>query len=149
MAQEYFGDEQHPDLYLNCCSREHTGLFGVGFIETNSGAYHLFDRQAHLLAAFIDEQRTGTASAREFDRLRRMDYPDLSGGLRFDSSPRHRGYVDADAYRRCNAPSVRILLDAIGSLENGGPDRRRHYGGACDQRLNGFRAHSQQVERSS
>jgi len=98
VAQEYFGDEQHPELYLNCCSREHTGLFAVGFIETNSGAYHLFDRQAHLLAAFIAEQRAGTASAREFDRLRSADDPDLSGGLRFDSSPRHRGYVDADAY---------------------------------------------------
>lgn len=50
-AQEWFGDPQHPDeLYLNTFSRRHEGLYAVGFIETISGAYHLFDRQAHLLA---------------------------------------------------------------------------------------------------
>ncbi|KIC60119.1 flavin-containing monooxygenase [Microbacterium hominis] len=98
VAQRYFGDEQHPDLYLNCVSREHAGLYGVGFIETNSGAYGLFDQQAHLLASFIAGTRTGDPSAAEFERLRTTDAPDLSGGLHFDSSPRHRGYVDADAY---------------------------------------------------
>ncbi len=98
VAQRFFGDEQHPDLYLNCVSREHSGIYGVGFIETNSGAYHLFDQQAHLLAAFIAGRRDGTAAAAAFDRLRQSDVPDMSGGLRFDASPRHRGYVDSDAY---------------------------------------------------
>lgn len=98
VAQEYFGDEQHPDLYLNCCSREHRGLFGVGFIETNSGAYGLFDQQAHLLANFISGQQQRTASAATFEGFRKHDRPDLSGGLRFDASPRHQGYVDSDAY---------------------------------------------------
>lgn len=98
VAQEYFGNEQHPDLYLNCCSREHPGLFGVGFIETNSGAYQLFDQQAHLIAAFIEGQGRHTAAAEEFAGLVRTADPDLSGGLTFDSSPRHRGYVDSDAY---------------------------------------------------
>ncbi|KZE91561.1 flavin-containing monooxygenase [Microbacterium sp. TNHR37B] len=122
IAQEYFGDEQHPDLYLNCASREHEGLFGVGFIETNSGAYHLFDRQAHLIAAFIAGSRRGTASAAEFERLRRADQPDLSGGLHFDASPRHRGYVDADAYVKY----VTKLSRRLGwPLEARGPEPRR------------------------
>ena len=30
-------------------------------------------------------------------RFLRTDRPDLSGGIQFDASPRHRGYVDADA----------------------------------------------------
>jgi hypothetical protein len=29
VAQEYFGDEQHPDLYLSVFSREHRGVCGV------------------------------------------------------------------------------------------------------------------------
>jgi len=100
VAQEYFGDEQHPDLYLNFASREHAGLFGVGFIETNSGAYQLFDQQAHLIAAFLADGTRGGATARRFQERIRTDRPDMSNGLRFDSSPRHRGYVDSDAYAK-------------------------------------------------
>ena len=98
VAQRYFGDVQHPDLYLNCISREHEGLFGVGFLETNSGAYQLFDQQAHLIAAFLAEHAANTAGAGEFEHRIRTDRPDLSNGLKFDASPRHRGYVDSDAY---------------------------------------------------
>ncbi|QKJ19372.1 flavin-containing monooxygenase [Microbacterium hominis] len=100
VGQRYFGDEQHPDLYLNCVSREHAGLYGIGFIETNSGAYGLFDQQAHLLASFIAGIRDGAPAAAEFEQMRTSDTPDLSGGLHFDSSPRHRGYVDSDAYAK-------------------------------------------------
>jgi hypothetical protein len=98
VAQRYFGNEQHPDLYLNCFSREHEGLFGVGFVETNSGAYQLFDQQAHLVAAFLAEHAANTAAAGEFEHRIRTDHPDLSNGLKFDASARHLGYVDSDAY---------------------------------------------------
>lgn len=96
-AQEYFGDPQHPDeLYLNTFSRRHEGLYAVGFIETNSGAYQLFDRQAHLLAGYLSETRPEVAS-RFTGRIRR-DRPPLNSGLHFDKSPRHKGYVDSDAF---------------------------------------------------
>lgn len=98
VAQEYMGDEQHPDLYLNFASREHRGLFGVGFIETNSGAYGLFDQQAHVIAAYLDGLAHRTAAAARFTGMIAHDRPDLSNGLHFDASPRHRGYVDSDAY---------------------------------------------------
>ncbi len=109
VAQEYFGDEQHPDLYLNFASREHPGLFGVGYIETNSGAYGLFDRQAHVIAAYLDGQRRGTPQAARFTAMIAGDRPDLTSGLHFDSSPRHRGYVDSDAYARYLAKVGRTL----------------------------------------
>src|SRR5690606_16672645 len=55
-AQELFGDAQHPDhLYLNSFSRRHPGLCAVGFLETNSGAFGLLDRQAHLVAGYLAE----------------------------------------------------------------------------------------------
>lgn len=96
-AQEYFGDPQHPDeLYLNTFSRQHRGLYTVGFIETNSGAYQLFDRQAYLLAGYLAE-RDPEVLRRFAGRIKR-DRPSLSSGLRFDRSPRHKGYVDSDAF---------------------------------------------------
>ncbi|MBP5896030.1 NAD(P)/FAD-dependent oxidoreductase [Streptomyces sp. LBUM 1478] len=98
VAQKYFGDEQHPDLYLSSFSREHEGLFGVGFVETNSGAYQLFDSQAQLIASFIRDTRAGLPTAERFVRRIRADRPDLSGGLRFVDSPRHTGYVHSEAF---------------------------------------------------
>ncbi|MFI0776396.1 flavin-containing monooxygenase [Streptomyces sp. NPDC021212] len=96
-AQKYFGDEQHPDLYLSSFSREHEGLFGVGFVETNSGAYKLFDSQAQLIASFVQDTRSGLPTAERFARMIRSDRPDLTGGLRFVDSPRHTGYVHSEA----------------------------------------------------
>jgi hypothetical protein len=87
-----FGDEQHPDLYLSVFSREHEGLCGVGFIETNSGAYKLFDLQAQLIAAYVQD------GPERFARMIREDRPDLTAGLKFVASPRHTGYVDSGAY---------------------------------------------------
>ncbi|WP_369166524.1 flavin-containing monooxygenase [Streptomyces sp. R28] len=99
-AQQYFGDEQHPDLYLSSFSREHEGLFGVGFVETNSGAYQLFDAQAQLIASFIRDARSGLPTAERFARMIRSDRPDLTGGLRFVDSPRHTGYVHSEAIEK-------------------------------------------------
>lgn len=98
VAQEYFGNEQHPDLYLTCISREYPGLYAIGFTETNSGAYQIFDRQAHLIASYLQDKADNPQRAQAFANRIRTDRPDLSGGLRFDSSPRHSGYVDSDAY---------------------------------------------------
>jgi hypothetical protein len=96
-AQRYFGDEQHPDLYLSAFSREHEGLFGVGFVETNSGAYRLFDTQAQLIASFLHDSQRGFPTAERFARMIRSDRPDLTGGLKFVDSPRHTGYVHSEA----------------------------------------------------
>nr|WP_106208330.1 NAD(P)-binding domain-containing protein [Kineococcus rhizosphaerae] len=96
-AQRYFGDEQHPDLYLTAFSREHEGLFGIGFTETNSGAFKHFDAFAQMIASHLQDRRSNPERYAQFVRFLRTDRPDLSGGIRFDASPRHRGYVDADA----------------------------------------------------
>jgi hypothetical protein len=100
LAQKYFGNEQHPDLYLSAFSREHQGLFGVGFVETNSAAYPLFDAQAQMIAAFVDDGLRGLPTAERFARKIRDDRPDLSGGLKFINSPRHTGYVESGAFVR-------------------------------------------------
>jgi cation diffusion facilitator CzcD-associated flavoprotein CzcO len=99
-AQRYFGNEQHPELYLTGFSREHEGLFGVSFTETNTAAYGHFDALAQMIASHLWDKSHRPPRYAEFRRLIRSDYPDLSGGLRFDGSPRHRGYVDATALSR-------------------------------------------------
>ncbi len=96
-ARPYFGSEQHPDLYLTAFSREHAGLFGVGFTETNSGAYQHFDAFGQMIASYLDDQDQRPDRAREFGQMIAGDRPDLSGGIKFDRSPRHQGYVDSHA----------------------------------------------------
>lgn len=106
-AQDLFGDPQHPDdLYLGAFSRTWRGLTSVGFIETNSSAFPLLDRQAGLVAGYLAALLAGSPRAEAFDRRVLGPQPDLSNGLRFSSTPRHRGYVDSDAMRR--------ELDAVG-----------------------------------
>ncbi len=108
-AQDHLGDPQHPDLYLTSFSREHEGLYGIGFTETNSGAYRHFDALAQMVASHLDDRVRRPDRYREFERMIRTDRPDLSNGIRFDSSPRHAGYVDADALTRYRAKVVRRL----------------------------------------
>lgn len=90
----------HPDLYLTAFSREHEGLFGIGFTETNSGAYEHFDELAQMIAAHLADKVADPARYARFEQLVRSDRPDLSGGIRFVDSPRHEGYVDAEALTR-------------------------------------------------
>lgn len=100
-AQEYFGTEDHPDdLYLSVFSRRHRGLMAMGFIETNSGAYRLFDQSAQIVAGYIDDALHHPARAERFEQLIDRHHPDLTGGIRFIDSPRHLGYVDSAALRR-------------------------------------------------
>lgn len=100
-AQQYFGSEQHPDdLYLSIFSRNYPNLFAMGYIETNSGAYQLFDLASRLLAGYLYDERHDPAQADRFDQLIRAHRPDLSGGINFIDSPRHQGYVDSSALQK-------------------------------------------------
>lgn len=95
VAQEYFGDEQHPDLFLTAFSRQHHNLFGIGYTETNSGAYELFDTLALLIGNYLNAQRRAATTADQFSEIIRHDDTDLSGGIKFVTSGRHQGYVDS------------------------------------------------------
>ncbi len=95
-AVDLLGEGQ-PDLYLTAFSREHEGLFGIGYTETNSGAYGHFDALAQMIAAHLADRVDDPVRYRQFEGLLTTDHPDLSGGIHFDSSARHEGYVDAVA----------------------------------------------------
>ncbi|MFN3216844.1 MAG: flavin-containing monooxygenase [Acidimicrobiales bacterium] len=89
-----------PDLYLNLISRDDPTLYALGFMETNGGAYKLFDEMADLIARTIGARRVGGVASGRIDRLATDDRPDLSGGIRFVGSDRHSAYVEITAYRR-------------------------------------------------
>lgn len=99
-AAEYFKwVNGRPQMYLSMFNRQHRNLFGIGYIETNSSAYKLFDTQAWMIASYLKAQRDGEASAEQFDALVKTDEPDLSGGLKFVKSARHEVYLEAHALK--------------------------------------------------
>lgn len=87
-----------PDLYMNLFSRTNPRLFALGFMETNGGAYKLFDEMADLITRTIVAREQGRSAA--VDGLIATDRPDLTGGIRFVDSARHATYVESAAYRR-------------------------------------------------
>ncbi|MBO6633289.1 NAD(P)-binding domain-containing protein [Parvibaculum sp.] len=89
-----------PDLYMNLFSREHPTLYALGFMETNGGAYKLFDEMADMIARAIMVRAKGRTGAAQLDKLIATDKPDLTGGIKFVGSARHATYVEIDAYRK-------------------------------------------------
>ncbi len=89
-----------PDLYMNLFSREHPTLYALGFMETNGGAYKLFDEMADMIARTIMVRAKAGGAAAKLDKVIATDRPDLTGGIRFVGSARHATYVEIDAYRK-------------------------------------------------
>ncbi|MET0455698.1 MAG: NAD(P)-binding domain-containing protein [Mycobacterium sp.] len=100
MDEKYFQwRDGRPDLYLSTFNRDHHNLIGLGYIEFNSSAYTIFDHISNLVAQYLHDQKDNPARAAAFERLIAHDRPQLSGGIHFLDSPRHRSYVDARTYR--------------------------------------------------
>jgi cation diffusion facilitator CzcD-associated flavoprotein CzcO len=99
-ARDYFRYEGgRPNMYLQLFSREHRNLTAPSFIETNSGAFKLFDLMGFAIANQIKDQIDGKPQAVQMDRMIREDTPDLTGGIRFVASDRHASYFDSDAWQ--------------------------------------------------
>ena len=89
-----------PAMYMNLFSRSRENLYAIGFMETNGGAYKLFDEMADLIAHAILLRNLGAGSAAPFNALVAQDKPDLTGGIKFAASARHAAYVEIGAYRK-------------------------------------------------
>ena len=85
---------------MNLFSRETPNLYALGYMETNGGAYKLFDEMADLITQTIIARAKGGAAKQAVDNAIANDRPDLSGGIKFVASDRHATYVEIDAYRR-------------------------------------------------
>ena len=97
-ARSYFRYEGgRPNLYMQLFSREHENLFAPSFVETNSGAFKLFDVMGFAIAHYVQDLIKGHASAEKMAALIKTDHPDLTGGSKFVASDRHASYIDSRA----------------------------------------------------
>lgn len=87
------------ELFLNVFHRRHPALCVVGFFETDAGSYPLIDLQCELIARVLDARRSGGRPLAAFDRRRRADTPDFSGGVRFLAVERMANYVRSRPYQ--------------------------------------------------
>lgn len=111
MSTDYFRWRGgRPDLYLSLFNRDHANLFALGYMETDGGAYKLFDEMADLISAYLKAKRHNHASAEKFARLIQTDRPDLSGGVQYIQSDRHAAYVNKNAYLKY----IRKIRDRMG-----------------------------------
>ena len=78
---------------------QHT-LVGMGYVETNSSAYTLFDHISNLVANYLHDLSAAPERAKAFEAMVDHDRPDLSGGIDFVPTPRHRFYADSYALRK-------------------------------------------------
>jgi cation diffusion facilitator CzcD-associated flavoprotein CzcO len=100
-ARDYFDYQGgRPMMYLQVFNRAHRNLFGISHIETNSGAFKMFDQMGFLLANYLRDQLDGKETVAQLDEKAMGPSPDLSNGIRFIASDRHKGYVDSDTYKR-------------------------------------------------
>ena len=99
-ARSYFRYEGgRPNLYMQLFSREHENLFAPSFVETNSGAFKLFDVMGFAIAHYVQDQINGHARAEKMAAMIKTDHPDLTGGIKFVASDRHSSYFDSHAWQ--------------------------------------------------
>ena len=89
-----------PDFYLNCFHPEFDNLFIAGMIQPDSGQWGLTDYQAQLIARFINAVKRNSGQAERFRKLKQISQLDLSSGINYVKSPRHRLEVEHYSYRK-------------------------------------------------
>ncbi len=97
----YEWQNSRPQTFMKIFNPAQPGLFINGFVETNAGAYKLFDEMALLIAKAIEAQAKG--AGRAVQAYIEGSEPDLGGKVRYVKSARHTGYTNIDAYRRAMA----------------------------------------------
>jgi cation diffusion facilitator CzcD-associated flavoprotein CzcO len=92
-----------PDFYLHLFHPTHDDLFILGMIQPDSGVWPLMDLQARAVVSYI---RAGGGAARA---IKQEPSPDLSGGIRYLKSERHRYEVEHSTYARRLREMIRRL----------------------------------------
>lgn len=94
-ALEWTGSR--PQLYLNLFSRRQPSLMAMGFMETDGGAYRMFDRMADVVAQHARDRIENPDRAARLDAIKSRR-PDLSGGVNYLATDRHANYVNHRVY---------------------------------------------------
>lgn len=91
-----------PDLFLSAFHREHDGLCCLGLHQSNGAVYEFSTLAADMMCNFILDQRDRPDQAERFRRIKRERRPDLTGGISFLPSDRHRTHLENNAFRRAS-----------------------------------------------
>jgi hypothetical protein len=94
-------DGTGPDLFATFIPPGVPDLFVVGHFETDGGAYPLVSKQAALIALVARAHTRSPDDARAWvNRLTGGRRPNLTGGVRYVSSPRHANYAQFETYSK-------------------------------------------------
>jgi cation diffusion facilitator CzcD-associated flavoprotein CzcO len=92
-------DGMGPELFATLFSFGVPNLYVLGHFEADGGAYPLVSKQAQLVALLARANAIAPdATRRWIARLTSGPRPDLSGGVRYVSSPRHANYAQFETY---------------------------------------------------
>jgi hypothetical protein len=92
-----------PDFYLHVFHPTYDDLFILGMIQPDSGVWPLMDLQAKAAAGCIRDEGGKLRALKQGPR------PDLSGGIRYVKSDRHRYEVEHSTYARRLREVIRLL----------------------------------------
>ena len=98
-----------PDFYLHVFHPTWDDLFILGMLQPDSGVWPLMDLQARAVASYIRAVGAGGPGIRKVRALKQGPRPDLSGGIRYVSSERHRYEVEHSTYARRVREVIRML----------------------------------------
>jgi len=97
-----------PELYLNVFHPERDDLFVAGLIQPDSGQFGLVDRQAQLIAAYLQGLRQKRRGAIRLKEVKRTT-GSIANGIHYVDSPRHLLEVEHFSYRRTLGRWIRQL----------------------------------------
>jgi cation diffusion facilitator CzcD-associated flavoprotein CzcO len=102
-------DDGRPDFYLHVFHPQYDDLFILGLLQPDSGVWQLMDLQARAVTRYLQAVRAGGAGLEKVRRLKQGPRPDLSGGIRYVRSERHRYEVEHSGYARRLQKLIRQL----------------------------------------
>jgi hypothetical protein len=94
-------DGAGPELFATLFPVRMPNLYVLGHFEADGGAYPLVSKQAELVALLAGADAVNPEATRQWiARLTSGGRPDLSGGVRYLSSPRHANYAQFETYEK-------------------------------------------------
>ena len=114
MDKSYIANEDGSSpLFLNICHRELDNLFVCGLLQpADGGFWQLADYQGQLISAFVVAQELAPEKADWFRKYKATVTPDVSHGVNYIDSPRHKLEVQHYRYRTY----IKKLLKKFGSV---------------------------------
>ena len=99
-----------PELYLNCLHPHDDSLFMMGMVEATGLGWEARNRQAELVALYIQQLKNGAASAKKLQKTKAEQIGQrLDGGYAYLKLDRMAYYVNKQVYNRVLTNHIEAL----------------------------------------